>query len=502
MAQQESTQDAAQELVEERSPLDHLLSQVNLEAPKADAPEEAGASQRVSRALNLLIHAVSDNQHTVEQVDKVLIDKVIGLLDRKISAQVNEILHNSEFQAMESAWTSLKFLVDRTNFRRNIKIEVLNVSKEELLHDFEEATETLQSGLFKHVYEQEYDQAGGEPFGGIIGNYEFGHKIPDIALLRNLAKVSAACHSPFIGSVGAEFFGLDSIEQLPLLPDVAPRLEQHEYIQWRGFRDTEDSRYIGLTLPRFLLREPYGPDTYPAKSFHFEEDASGETHSRYLWGYASMAFAACLTRSFADNGWCVNIRGPQSGGLVEDLPMHFYEAAGETTYKIPTEVLISDRREFELSELGFIPLAFYKNKDYACFFSANSTQNPAEYIGPDGDFATANSRLSSRLPYLFLTSRLAHYLKVIQRENIGAAKERDDLQIELEKWINTLVTEMPHPDAELKARCPLKEAQIEVKDIADNPGFYNVDMLVRPHFQIEGVNVSLSLVSRLPKAKS
>jgi type VI secretion system protein ImpC len=224
-------------------------------------------------------------------------------------------------------------------------------------------------------------------------------------------------------------------------------------------------------------------------------------HENYLWGNASFAFGTCLTRSFAEHGWCVNIRGPQAGGLVEDLPIHFYEASGGTTAKIPTEVLISDRREFELSELGFIPLAFYKSKDYACFFSANSIQQPTKYVGRDGDYATANARLSARLPYLFLVSRLAHYLKVIQRENIGTAKEKEELQLELEEWINTLVTEMKNPDAELKARCPLSQASIEVEDIADNPGFYNVAMKVRPHFQIEGIDINLSLVSRLPKAQ-
>ena len=234
------------------------------------------------------------------------------------------------------------------------------------------------------------------------------------------------------------------------------------------------------------------------KSFHFEEEAGGESHRNYLWGNATFAFASTLTRSFSDHGWCVNIRGPQSGGIIEDLPLHHYEAAGETATKIPTEILISDRREFELSELGFIPLSFYKNNDFACFFSANSVQKPKKYLTDD---ATANSRLSARLPYLFLVSRLAHYLKVIQRENIGAAKEKDDLQRELEDWINTLVTEMKDPGAEAKAKYPLSAAQIKVTDIADNPGFYNVEMLVRPHFQIEGVDVALSLVSRLPKAK-
>ncbi|HVR11084.1 MAG TPA: type VI secretion system contractile sheath large subunit [Thermoanaerobaculia bacterium] len=480
----------------ERSPLDSLLEKVQMSVPEPGEGETAGG--RLSQAINLLIHALTTSGEPVEHVDKMVVDKVIADLDERISAQVNEIMHHPQFQQLESAWRGLKFLVSRTDFRRNVKIEVLNVSKQELAADFEDVPEPIQSGLFKHLYVQEYDQPGGEPVGAVIGNYEFDNRPQDIALLRNLSKVSAACHAPFVGAVGPNFFDLQTIDELPRLPDVAPIFDRTEYAAWRSFRDSEDSRYVGLTFPRFLLRLPYGQDTVPAKTFSFTEEAQGEDHGRYLWGNASFAFAATLTRSFAENGWCVNVRGPQSGGLVEDLPLHFYEAAGETTVKIPTEVLISDRREFELSELGFIPLSFYKNKDFACFFSANSVQKPKKYLTDD---ATANSRLSSRLPYLFLVSRLAHYLKVIQRENIGAAKEKDELQKELEDWIGTLVTEMKDPGAELKARCPLSAASIKVTDIADNPGFYNVEMMVRPHFQIEGVDVALSLVSRLPKAK-
>lgn len=483
---------------EEVSPLDALLSKVDIDRSKDTDTERAND---LSKAMNLLIESVTRRHEKVERVDKVLIDGVIAELDQRISSQVNEILHSEDFQKLESSWRGLKHLVDRTNFRRNIKVEVINISKDELESDFQSVPETLQSGLFKHVYDQEYDQAGGEPFGAIIGNYEFENTIQDITLLRNLGKVSAACHAPFIGAVGSKFFGVKDMDELALKSDVTPIFEQKEYLKWNTFRETEDSRYVGLTLPRFLLRAPYGSDTIPTKTFHFEEDASGETHENYLWGNASFAFAANLTRSFAEHGWCVNIRGPKAGGLVEDLPVHFYEASGGTQAKIPTEILISDRREFELSELGFIPLAFYKSKDYACFFSANSIQKPAEYVGRDADYATANSRLSARLPYLFLVSRLAHYLKVIQRENIGASKEKDELQRELYEWINTLVTEMKDPGPELKARHPLSQAQIEVLDIADNPGFYNVSMKVRPHFQIEGIDVNLSLVSRLPKDK-
>ncbi len=497
MADQEAAKAAPESVVQERSALDALLEKVDL-SQAADSGLADHTRSRLSQALNLLIHSVvRPGGEEIERVDKAMVDSVIAQLDGKISSQVNAILHQKEFQQLESSWRGLKFLVERTNFRRNIKLEILNVSKEELAADFEDVPEPVQSGLFKHIYTQEYDQPGGEPIAAIVGNYEFENRPGDIGLLRNLSKIAAACHAPFLGAVGPKFFG-KKIEEIPRLPDIAPIFDQTEYAAWRSFRDSEDSRYVGLTFPRFLLRTPYGADTVPAKTFHFEEEAGGEAHDNYLWGNATFAMASVLTRSFAEHGWCVNIRGPQSGGKIEDLPLHFYEASGETTTKIPTEALISDRREFELSELGFIPLSFYKNSDYAAFFSANSVQKPKKYLTDD---ATANSRLSARLPYLFLVSRLAHYLKVIQRENIGAAKEGAELQKELEDWIGTLVTEMKDPGPDLKARCPLSAAQIKVTDIADNPGFYNVEMLVRPHFQLEGVQVDLSLVSRLPKGK-
>ena len=497
MAKQKAVE-AATTTTEELSTLDTLLSKVDLSSP-AEPGDKTSAQGKLSHALSLLIDAVTRSGRPVERVDKVLIDKVIAEIDHKISNQVNEILHHEEFQKLEASWRGLNFLVKRTNFRSNIKVEILNVSKDELRDDLESVPELIQSGLFKHTYVQEYDQAGGQPFGAILGNYQFDNTDPDLSLLRNISKIAAASHAPFIDSVGHGFFGMKSMQDLSLLPDVNALFDQDQFAKWNSFRETEDSRYVGLTLPRFLLRMPYGPDTRPTRTFDFVEDASGEHHEKYLWGNGSFAFGTCLTRSFADNGWCVNIRGPQSGGLVEDLPLHYYEASGGTTYKVPTEILISDRREFELAELGFIPLAFYKSKDYACFFSANSSQKPKEYVGKDADYATANSRLSSRLPYLFLVSRLAHYVKVMQRENIGSSVERLELQQKLQEWIGGLVTEMPSPGPEQKARYPLSSAQIEVLDVADNPGFYKVGMKVRPHFQIEGIDVNLSLVSRLPK---
>jgi type VI secretion system protein ImpC len=489
--------------LEEENLLESLFSKVDMAVPteSIDINNKSSLepnSAKLSVAMNHFLHAISASGASVDKLDKVLVDATIAEIDKKMSSQICEIMHNAKFQEMESAWRSLKFLVDRTDFRKNIKIEMINISKAALSEDFEDAPEPVQSGLYKQIYTAEYDQPGGEPFGAIVSNYSFGRGPVDLDLMQNVAKISAATHCPFIGSVGADFFGLKDISQLPAIPDLAAVFEQSEYAKWSAFRDSEDSRYVGLTVPRFLLRLPYGKETIPVKEFDFEEEVSGEQHDKYLWGNASFAFASRLTESFAKNGWCVNIRGPQAGGLVEDLPIHLYQSGGDTEVKVPTEILISDRREFEFAQQGLISLSFYKNKNYACFFSAQSTQRPAKYSTAE---ATANSKLSANLPYLFLVSRLAHYLKVIQRENIGAAKEADDLHRELTAWIEKLVTKMPNPGAELKARCPLADAAIIVSANESNPGFYNVGMKVRPHFQIEGVNVDLSLVSQMPKGK-
>lgn len=492
----------AQEQLQEGNLLSSLLEKVDLTTPEAGIAsaadvEGAAQNQRIATAVNHFIAALTQSGRKVEKLDRDHIDGLIRELDKKLSDQVSEIMHHENFQQMESAWRGLKFLVDRTNFRSNIKIEVLNLSKQDLREDMEDAPELLQSGIFQHIYKQEYDQAGGEPIGAVIGNYHFDHSNADVAMMRNMSAIAAGCHCPFIAGASAKMFGLDSATDLHKIKDMEDLFGQMEYTKWRALRDTEDSRYLGLTFPRFLLRAPYNPEDNPSKAFNFTEHVTGSEHERYLWGNASIAFASRLTESFGANGWCVNIRGPQAGGVVEDLPLHMFEEDGEQKVKIPTEVMISDRQELELAEAGFIPLTFYKNRDYACFFSAQSTQKPKKYSTAE---ATANSKLSANLPYLFLASRLSHYLKVIQRENIGAAKEKADLQRELDDWIQRLVTTMPNAGAELKAERPLREAKIIVSDIEESPGWYNVEMFIRPHFQVEGVNVSMSLVSKMPKA--
>jgi len=331
----------------------------------------------------------------------------------------------------------------------------------------------------------------------MIANYEFDNSADDIDLLKNISSVSAAAHCLFISSVGSKFFGKSDIGDLPKIDDLENYMERAEFTKWRGFRKTDDARYIGLVLPRFLLRNPYG-ESKNSRGFNYTESVLGEEHEKYLWGNAAFAFAVNMVRSFMENGWCVQIRGPESGGKVEDLPIHFFNSGKGAQAKIPTEILIPETREFEFAKQGFIPLSFYKNRSYACFFSANSAQKPEEY---DDAEATANSRVNSRLPYIFLTARLAHYLKVLQRENIGASKSAGVLEAELNNWIKELVTEMKNPGPELAATHPLSFGQVTVSENPDNPGFFKVALSVIPHFQVEGVNVNLSLVSKMPAAK-
>ncbi|EEV2077136.1 type VI secretion system contractile sheath large subunit, partial [Escherichia coli] len=333
------------------------------------------------------------------------------------------------------------------------------------------------------------------PIAALISAWEFDASAQDVALLKNISRVAASAHMPFIGSVGPAFFRKDTMEEVAAIKDIGNHFERAEYIKWNAFRETDDARYIGLVMPRVLGRLPYGPDTVPVRSFNYVEEVKGPDHHKYLWTNASFAFAANMVRSFVTNGWCVQIRGPQAGGAVQDLPIHLYDLGTGNQVKIPSEVMIPETREFEFANLGFIPLSYYKNRDYACFFSANSTQKPAQYDTPD---ATANSRINARLPYIFLLSRIAHYLKMIQRENIGTTKDRRLLELELNTWLRGLVTEMTDPGDELQASHPLRDGKVVVEDIEDNPGFFRVKLYAVPHFQVEGMDVSLSLVSQMP----
>jgi type VI secretion system protein ImpC len=460
---------------------------------------DASAGERLTAAMQVFMERIRQSGQRVEKLDKTLIDHHIAELDHQISRQLDAVMHHPEFQKVESLWRGLKHLVDRTDYRQNVRTEILDVAKDDLRQDFEDVPELIQSGLYWHTYTSEYDTPGGEPIGAVISAYEFDASPQDVALLRNISKVSAAAHMPFIGSVGPQFFLKESMEEVAAIKDIGNYFDRAEYIKWKSFRETDDARYIGLVMPRVLGRLPYGPDTVPVRSFNYTEEVKGPDHEKYLWTNASFAFAANMVRSFIDNGWCVQIRGPQAGGAVQDLPIHLYDLGTGNQVKIPSEVMIPETREFEFANLGFIPLSYYKNRDYACFFSANSAQKPALYDTAD---ATANSRINARLPYIFLLSRIAHYLKLLQRENIGTTKDRRLLELELNTWVRSLVTEMTDPGDELQASHPLRDAKVVVEDIEDNPGFFRVQLYAVPHFQVEGMDVSLSLVSQMPKAKA
>ncbi len=451
------------------------------------------------RGVEALLGQLIEPGRKVDKVSNALIDEFISEIDQKLSAQLDAIMHDPEVQKLESAWRSLKFLVDRTDFRENIKIEIMNASKEELLEDFEDSPEVPKSGLYKTIYTAEYGQFGGQPYSNIIANYDFGPGPQDVKLLQYVAAVSAMSHAPFIAAAGPQFFGVDSFTELPNLKDLHSIFEGPQYTKWQSFRESEDARYVALTTPRFLLRLPYGQDTQPVKSFNYEEDVS-DSHDRYLWGNAAFAFASRLTDSFAKYRWCTNIIGPMGGGTVDDLPLHQFESMGAIQTKIPTEVLISERREFELAEEGFISLTMRKGSDNACFFSANSVQKP-KFFGnsEEGKAAELNYKLGTQLPYMYVANRLAHYLKVIQRENIGSWKERSDLDRELNQWIRQYVADQDNPPAAVRSRRPLRQAQITVESVEGEPGWYKVGMKVRPHFKYMGAFFTLSLVGKLDK---
>jgi len=507
-AQTEAAGAQAGAVEQEGSLLDSILSKIDVAQPGSSvhlddfkdvesiADKDKGAM--ISAALRVFMDAVAKLDQPLDRIDKQLVDSFISGIDQRVSKQLDAILHSPKFQELESTWRGLKFLVDRTDFRKNVRIEILNSSKDDMRESFEDSPELIQSPLYRHIYTNAYDQPGADPYAAVISNYEFDSSAPDVALLQNLSKVAASAHCPFIGSIGPKFFGKDSMEDWKKIPDLAAYMETADYAKWNSFRETEDARYLGLTFPRFLLRLPYGPDTVPTKGFNYEEQVTGDDHQKYLWGNSSFSFAANMVRAFQRDGWSVQIRGPQAGGKVDDLPVHLYDVGKGKQMKIPTEVPISETLEFECANLGFMPLSHYQGRDFACFFSANSAQRPKLY---DDEAATANSRINSRLPYIFLASRISHYLKVLQRENIGATKDKVKIEEELNKWISGLVTQMPNPGPDLIAKYPLRMGKVTVEDVDDNPGFFRVKTMLMPHFQIEGMDISLSLVGKVPKEK-
>jgi len=466
-------------------------------------PQNEGSKSAVETAVLTLAQQALSNAKLISSDVIGSIEAMIAALDAKMSEQVNLILHNAEFQQLESAWRGLHYLVNNTETDELLKIRVFNISKADVGKTLKKFKGTAwdQSPLFKKIYEEEYGQFGGEPFGCLVGDYYFDHTPPDVEWLSEMAKVSAASHCPFIAASGPGLMQMESWQELANPRDLTKIFTTPEYAAWRSLRESDDARYIGLAMPRFLSRQPYGAKTNPVEAFNFEEDTAGADHSKYTWANSAYAMAVNINRSFKEYGWCSRIRGIESGGAVEGLPTHTFPTDdGGVDMKCPTEIAISDRREAELAKNGFMPLVHKKNSDFAAFIGAQSLQKPAEYDDPD---ATANANLAARLPYLFATCRFAHYLKCIVRDKVGSFKECDDVQRWLQDWIMNYVDGDPaHSSEDTKARRPLAAAEVVVEEVEGNPGYYTSKFFLRPHYQLEGLTVSLRLVSKLPSQKA
>jgi type VI secretion system protein ImpC len=465
--------------------------------PKGDEQRAA-----VESAVRTLAEQALSNTVTMSDDAYASIEAIIAEIDNKLSSQINLIMHHEEFQKLESSWRGLHYLVSNTETDEKLKIRVMDMSKDELRRTMRRFKGVAwdQSPLFKKLYEEEYGQLGGEPYGCITADYYFDHTPADVDLLGSMAKVAAAAHAPFIAGAAPSTLQMDSWQELANPRDLAKITGNLEHAAWNSLRETDDARYIGLAMPRFLARLPYGSKTSPVDEFDFEEDTDGADHKNYLWSNAAYAMAVNINRSFKNFGWCTMIRGVESGGTVESLPCHTFPTDdGGVDMKCPTEIAISDRREAELAKAGFIPLVHRKGTDSATFIGAQSLQKPQEYADPD---ATANANLSARLPYLFASTRFAHYLKSIVRDKIGAFQEREDMERWLNEWIMNYVDADPsNSSQETKAKRPLAAAEVVVEEIEGNPGYYAARFFLRPHYQLEGLTVSLRLVTKLPSIK-
>lgn len=465
-------------------------------------PKTEEAQSAVESAVKTLAEQALSSAVTISSDSYITIQNIIAEIDRKLSQQINVILHNEEFQKLEGAWRGLHYLVTNTETDELLKIRFMPITKKELGRTLKRHKGTAwdQSPIFKRIYEEEYGQFGGEPIGCIVGDYHFDHSPPDVELLGEMAKIAAAAHCPFISGADPSLMQMDSWQELSNPRDLSKIFTNTEYAAWRSLRETDDSRYLGLTLPRFLARLPYGARTNPVDEFDFEEDTEGANHNNYTWANSAYAMATNINRSFKEYGWCTSIRGVESGGAVEGLPTHTFPTDdGGVDMKCPTEIAISDRREAELAKNGFMPLVHRKNSDFAAFIGAQSLQKPAEYDDPD---ATANARLAARLPYLFACCRFAHYLKCIVRDKVGSFTSRNEMEDWLNTWIMNYVDGDPaNSSQETKARKPLAAAEVQVAEIEDNPGYYAAKFFLRPHYQLEGLTVSLRLVSKLPSLK-
>ncbi|MCZ2497586.1 type VI secretion system contractile sheath large subunit [Xylophilus sp. Kf1] len=477
---------------------DHFSTLLDLEFK----PRTAEARFAVEGAVCTLAEQALLHSATMTDDAYSTIEAILAEIDRKLSEQINLVLHHPDFQQLESAWRGMQHLVFHTETDDKLKIRFLNISKDEMRRTVRRHRGVAwdQNPIFKRIYEEEYGQLGGEPYGCLVADYYFDHSPADVELLAAMARIGAAAHAPFIAGASPYMLGMESWQELANPRDLARITANLEHATWSALRDTDDARYVGLAMPRFLARLPYGARTHPVDEFNFEEQTDGADHRNFVWTNAAYAMAVNINRSFKQYGWCTMIRGVESGGTVENLPCHSFPTDdGGVDIKCPTEIAISDRRESELARAGLIPLVHRKNTGQAAFIGAQSIQKPQAYTDPD---ATANAQLAARLPYLFASTRFAHYLKCIVRDKVGSFAEREDMQRWLNEWIMFYVDADPaNSSQETKARRPLAAAEVVVEEIASDPGFYSAKFFLRPHFQLEGLTVSLRLVTRLPSLK-
>jgi type VI secretion system protein ImpC len=466
-------------------------------------PRNERAATEVENAVATLVKEALADQSVIKGDVLDTIDEMIARLDEKLSQQINAVIHAPEFQQLESAWRGLNYLVMNSETDASLKIRFMNVSKTELSGHFRmyPGARWDQSPIFKQIYEAEFGQLGGEPYGALIGDYYFSHEPLDVQLMRALSKVSGSAHAPFFAAAAPTLMGMDSWTELMNPRDLSTIFETPDYAAWKSLRDSDDAKYLGLCMPRVLSRLPYGAKSDPVEEFAFEEDTDGHQGNNYGWMNAAYAMAANINRAYKEYGWTTRIRGVESGGEVMNLPVHTFPTDdGGIDLKCPTEIAISDRREAELSKSGLLPLIHRKNTDKAAFLGAQSVYRPKKMMT---DLATASENLASRLPYMFAVSRFAHYLKCMVRDKIGSTKEKSQLQRWLSDWIHLYVDGDPkNSSEETKARRPLAEASVEVIEDEQNPGYYSAKFFLRPHYQLEGMDIGLSLVSRLPAPKS
>ncbi|RJF95840.1 type VI secretion system contractile sheath large subunit [Noviherbaspirillum saxi] len=473
-----------------------LLEQVVSQSRVARSDSERS---RAKDLIGELVNQVLDGTVVMSSNLSATLDARVAEIDALISEQLSQILHAPEFQQMESTWRGLHYLCKHTSTSEMMKIKLLNATKRDLIRDFSNAIDFDQSTLFKKVYEEEFGTFGGAPFGALIGDYDVTRQPEDMYFVEQMSHVAAAAHAPFISAAAPELLGLESFADLGKPRDMAKAFDTLEYVKWKSFRESEDSRYVGLTIPRFLGRMPYHPrEGTVVEGFNFIEDVDGTDHSKYLWINTAYSFAARLTNAFEHFGWCAAIRGVEGGGLVEDLPTHTFKTDdGEVALKCPTEIAITDRREKELSDLGFIPLVHCKNTDYAAFFGAQSAQKPKKY---NTDAANANAVLSAQLQYIFASCRIAHYLKSMMRDKIGSFAAASSVEQFLNNWLAQYVVMDDSASQEVKAQYPLREASVTVDEVPGRPGVYRAVTFLRPHFQLDELSVSLRLVAELPQS--